>query len=97
MDRIIFSDFTVFLAIVNLCTSVDTLWKEMLLVCTVCTLYTETPVKSVSHLPDPDDSVGDEDKKNNDRLNKGGGCLLSLLKQSQHLDEHNNISRHILL
>lgn len=44
--------------------------------------------KSVSHLPDPDHSIGDEDEKNNNRLNKGGGCFLSLLKQSQHLDEH---------
>lgn len=45
-------------------------------------------MKSVSHLPDPDNSVSDEDKKNNNGLNKGGGCLLSLFKQSQHLNEH---------
>lgn len=45
-------------------------------------------MKSVSHLPDTDNSVGDEDKKNDDRLNKGRGCLLSFLKQSQHLDDH---------
>lgn len=44
--------------------------------------------KSVSHLPDPDNSVGDEDKKNDNGLHKGGGCLLSFLKQSQHLHEH---------
>lgn len=51
------------------------------------TIHKDTE-KSVSHLPDPDNSVGNEDKKNNNRLNKGGGCLLSLLKQSQHLYEH---------
>lgn len=58
-------------------------------------------MKSVSHLPDPDNSVGDEDEKNNNRLDKGGGCLLSLLKQSQHLCEQivdmTLADRHIIL
>lgn len=48
----------------------------------------------MSHLPDPDNSVGNEDEKNNNRLDKGGGCLLSLLKQSQHLYGH---KEHIIL
>lgn len=51
-------------------------------------------MKSVSYLPDSNNSISNEDKKNNKRLNKGSGCLLSLLKQSQHLDEHRE---HIML
>lgn len=45
-------------------------------------------MKRASHLPDTDNSVGDEDKKNDDRFNKGGGRLLPFFKQSQHLDDH---------
>lgn len=54
---------------------------------------------SASHLPDPDDCVGDKDEKNNNGLNKGGGCLVSLLKQSQHLDRQrtHTLSRSIIL
>lgn len=44
--------------------------------------------KRVSHLPDSDDGVGDEDKENDKRLDVGGGRLLSLLKHGQHLDKH---------
>lgn len=50
-------------------------------------------MKSVSHLPDTNNSIGYEDKKNDNRLNKGGGRLLSFLKQCQRLGEHTGHKR----
>lgn len=52
------------------------------------TLYTDTNMKSISHLPDPNNSIGNEDQKNNNRLYKGGGRFFSLFKQSQDLEKH---------
>lgn len=49
-----------------------------------------------SHLPDSDNSISNEDQKNDNRLNKGSGRLLSLLKQGQHLDDHKGTHRDIL-
>lgn len=62
--------------------------EKILIMCSYIHFTQSHGRKSVSHLPDPDHSIGDEDEKNNNRLNKGGGCFLSLLKQSQHLHEH---------
>lgn len=86
VDRIIVFDFMVYLAIVSLCQHL----VERNNIIPVYCMYSlhRDKMKGASHLPDPDNSVGDEDKKNDNGLNKGGGCLLSLLKQSQHLDEH---------
>lgn len=54
-------------------------------------------MNSISHLPDPNNSIGNEDKKNNNRLYKGGGCFLSLFKQSQHLEEHTEQTRKLIV
>ena len=51
-------------------------------------------MKSPSHLPDTNNSIGYEDKKNDNRLNKGGGRLLSFLKQCQRLGEHKGHKLH---
>lgn len=79
--------FLLFLAIVSFCKHVDTRWEKS--ICVYSIMFTQRHrMKSVSHLPDPNNSVGDEDKKNNQRLYKGGDRLLSFFKQSQHLDKH---------
>lgn len=44
-------------------------------------------MRSVSHLPDADNGVGDKDQEDDDGLHEGGGRFLSFLKQSQHLHE----------
>ena len=48
--------------------------------------HTHTHTHTNTHyLPDPDDSICDEDKEDDDGLDEGGGGLLTVLEQSQHL------------
>ena len=60
----------------------------MFQILTHSSLHTKTHKLNPTHthyLPDPDDGICDEDKEDDDGLDEGGGGLLTVLEQSQHL------------